>query len=994
MMEDQIYCMTWVHKFSFDDEQSPTNALIPEHYEDVGHELEPRDAVKWLYYDGQLLIEAEGSHLDIIRKLAEKHGPEIAYNALMNSWRGRYDSKNREMSMTIENAHRQGISAQPPPNLVQLLQHVFPEVERIWSFPGSRPILGAFDDQQLDQIYKHSKWAHNFVTAQPYFFEDTRSGDLEQHLLELFKVEYAIGELHRRQRLNQRLQFRKRHQVWMDKLKNHALQLATQEVGPKILQHTNQWLAFHSGSGFAEVISGIESGESWIQDDGKVVLGGGFEYEIGDEVIEMFLRSNPAFTMQVFNENFEDQEYLQEYIEQQGENPLEWDDERKFENVKESIESFGYSFSELRKWLSDWGDFEGTLQDVVKIHLYPAWRQYWAGQIEAAEENVQASADRLEQALESPELGNLFAAINLALNAQHVHGSMYEHMDISGALMDELSSLDTDSIDEWVDVITGPDWKAAKTAQYEPATVPKFYSDDIDMTISDVDRYTSDKYWISIQILESVQRWSVGLNMINSHVGICGQGQYWQFDKNEGKQAKATFAEVKNISMKLKDEIEYTRPPMAIITPLFRSALRYVDFPHRERSGVYNYNWYEELEHEADWRTSLYGQRYPYPSTATQQMRDGWINRGEQSKDISVSGRSSRQRTIQYKQASWSHLYVVAEDRDWMKSQPSPYGLDYKPPKSDATLWLATFIGRHWRWTIPTAVGFLAWFANSGGDQQNLVTQVQQGATPDQIMREVAPQNISDSENAPTDENVQENPEIAEFPDNSTELVDTAPESDSITLPRGIRNNNPGNIRRTDVQWEGLAEDQPDGEFFAFESPEYGVRAMARVLRSYQRRHQLETIEQIVNRWAPPSENDTASYVQHVSQRLGIPPDSPLDLEDDHLLARLIQVMLRHENGGNFIDDETIQNGISLEKSGGSSRTFHYAYQIDNKFEAKARMFQIMRDYHTTDWDIIVRALIDSGINKRLLGWLNQQWLRSVSLVGQNSWEYKYAVLN
>jgi hypothetical protein len=75
--------------------------------------------------------------------------------------------------------------------------------------------------------------------------------------------------------------------------------------------------------------------------------------------------------------------------------------------------------------------------------------------------------------------------------------------------------------------------------------------------------------------------------------------------------------------------------------------------------------------------------------------------------------------------------------------------------------------------------------------------------------------------------------------------------------PRGIRNHNPGNIRRNGDPWQGLAKDQTDREFFTFQSAVYGIRALARLLITYQDKYGLCTIETIIGRWAPAVENNT-----------------------------------------------------------------------------------------------------------------------------------------
>lgn len=81
---------------------------------------------------------------------------------------------------------------------------------------------------------------------------------------------------------------------------------------------------------------------------------------------------------------------------------------------------------------------------------------------------------------------------------------------------------------------------------------------------------------------------------------------------------------------------------------------------------------------------------------------------------------------------------------------------------------------------------------------------------------------------------------------------------------RGIRNNNPANIRRG-CNWRGLADKQTDSEFCQFESMVWGVRALLVTLRTYVVKHKRRTIQQIIERWAPPQDgNDTRQYIQFV----------------------------------------------------------------------------------------------------------------------------------
>lgn len=114
---------------------------------------------------------------------------------------------------------------------------------------------------------------------------------------------------------------------------------------------------------------------------------------------------------------------------------------------------------------------------------------------------------------------------------------------------------------------------------------------------------------------------------------------------------------------------------------------------------------------------------------------------------------------------------------------------------------------------------------------------------------------------------------------------------------RGIRNNNPGNIRLTDTKWQGLSTEQKDGEFFVFQSPIYGIRALARVLISYQVKHGLRTIRQIISRWAPASENDTEAYIKHVCELTTQTDSEVLDMHKYADLKSLVVAIIDHENG-------------------------------------------------------------------------------------------------
>ena len=116
-------------------------------------------------------------------------------------------------------------------------------------------------------------------------------------------------------------------------------------------------------------------------------------------------------------------------------------------------------------------------------------------------------------------------------------------------------------------------------------------------------------------------------------------------------------------------------------------------------------------------------------------------------------------------------------------------------------------------------------------------------------------------------------------------------------FPRGIRNHNPGNIRLSKIRWQGQKPQQFDSDFIEFESAVMGLRALMKTLLTYFRRHQLDTVQAIINRWAPPHENATDHYAGHVSKRLEVTRTTRLNLEDESTLMGLAKAIVMHENG-------------------------------------------------------------------------------------------------
>ena len=124
-------------------------------------------------------------------------------------------------------------------------------------------------------------------------------------------------------------------------------------------------------------------------------------------------------------------------------------------------------------------------------------------------------------------------------------------------------------------------------------------------------------------------------------------------------------------------------------------------------------------------------------------------------------------------------------------------------------------------------------------------------------------------------------------------------------IARGIRNNNPLNIRKSKDQWQGMKKEQTDPSFCQFENLAYGWRAAFKLLtRTYYHTYRLYTIRAIVTKWAPPNENNSRAYVENVSRLTGIHPDEPLGIpsEKPSRWIALGAAMAIQENGVTSID--------------------------------------------------------------------------------------------
>lgn len=144
------------------------------------------------------------------------------------------------------------------------------------------------------------------------------------------------------------------------------------------------------------------------------------------------------------------------------------------------------------------------------------------------------------------------------------------------------------------------------------------------------------------------------------------------------------------------------------------------------------------------------------------------------------------------------------------------------------------------------------------------------------------------------------------------------PASGNPRDPRGIRNNNPGNINYVG-QTGATRESGPNGRFAVFQTAEQGLSALANQLRLYARRG-INTVRDIIAKWAPPGENNTQAYIARVSKSLGVSATQSIDVNDPRIMQGLMNAIIRVENGKNPYSAEQLAAASGVPAAGAAGR--------------------------------------------------------------------------
>nr|WP_218174572.1 structural protein P5 [Pseudomonas sp. IPO3774] len=144
----------------------------------------------------------------------------------------------------------------------------------------------------------------------------------------------------------------------------------------------------------------------------------------------------------------------------------------------------------------------------------------------------------------------------------------------------------------------------------------------------------------------------------------------------------------------------------------------------------------------------------------------------------------------------------------------------------------------------------------------------------------------------------------------------------TITTPRGVRNNNPGNIDYNPRNaWQGqlgLEVGVPSPRFARFDTPENGIRALGKLLINYRGKDGMpgvggpgiDTVRETITRWAPGNENNTEAYIAAVARRLGVNANDVIDVRKLATLRVMVSSIISHECAGFAYPEAVLAEGL------------------------------------------------------------------------------------
>lgn len=135
-------------------------------------------------------------------------------------------------------------------------------------------------------------------------------------------------------------------------------------------------------------------------------------------------------------------------------------------------------------------------------------------------------------------------------------------------------------------------------------------------------------------------------------------------------------------------------------------------------------------------------------------------------------------------------------------------------------------------------------------------------------------------------------------------------------LIRGIRDNDPGNLNYDpSIHWQGLIGPEPEGRFCLFDTMQNGIRAAGIVLLNYVGKDKIpSTVDALITRFAPGTENPTSAYIANVCRHVGVGPNDTVNLHDVATMSAFLSAIFVQENGidgAELITADELSEGVA-----------------------------------------------------------------------------------
>lgn len=179
--------------------------------------------------------------------------------------------------------------------------------------------------------------------------------------------------------------------------------------------------------------------------------------------------------------------------------------------------------------------------------------------------------------------------------------------------------------------------------------------------------------------------------------------------------------------------------------------------------------------------------------------------------------------------------------------------------------------------------------------------------------------------------------------------------ADKVLNTSGYKGCNPLNVRASSDKWRGSIG-QSDNGYVIFSTPMDGIRAAATVIKNYGTKYGINTVRDIVSRYAPASENPTDDYIANVCKGTGYQPDEKLDTKNPEVLKKLVTAMMKQEIGDVPYSERTIIAGVldALGKEDINDYSDLYNTQLSDEEEQQYQAWakQIGHERDVYDYDL------------------------------------------